>query len=117
MNWRIVSNVNFLHLIGRFFIFPSCMVLFLLFQSNALAEPIEIAPEPAIPTITNALSENSLVAIGERHGVKEMADFYLTLVADENFRKNADIIVLEIANARYQPLIDAYMKGEKRCDK
>ncbi len=81
-------------------------------RSDAFAESGDIAPEAAIPSIVKALSQKPLVALGERHGVQEMADFYLALVADKDFRETADVIVIEIANARYQSLIDAYVSGE-----
>lgn len=87
------------------------VIAFCVFLPAALAGSKDIAPETAVSAMVKMLSEKPLVALGERHGVQEMADFYLALVTDERFRERADVIVLEIANARYQPLIDAYISG------
>jgi len=54
----------------------------------------------------------SIVAIGERHGWSLQHDFFAQLVCDPRFPGTVDDIVVEFANSRLQPIIDAYVDGE-----
>jgi hypothetical protein len=68
-------------------------------------------PEPAIDGVINALRAHQLVAITDPHGSAGMRDFLRRLLADSRFPDVVNDIVLEIGNARYQPLVDEYVNG------
>ena len=68
-------------------------------------------PQPAIDGVIKALQSHQLVAITDPHGNAGMRDFLRRLVADPRFADTVNDIVLEIGNARYQPLVDDYVNG------
>ncbi len=76
-------------------------------QAQGAPEPL-----PAAETILDAFADHDLVAIGERHDTKELHDFYVALIRHPRFASVVDDIVLEIANAKHQPLLDAFARGE-----
>jgi len=61
--------------------------------------------------ILKGFEKFDIVAIGETHGIKEVTDFYIELISNENFRKNVDAIVFELANSLYQEDLDNYILG------
>ncbi len=67
--------------------------------------------EPAIDGVIKALQSHQLVAITDPHGNAGMRDFLRRLVADPRFADTVNDIVLEIGNARYQPIVDDYVNG------
>ena len=68
-------------------------------------------PAPAIDGVIKALQSHQLVAITDPHGNAGMRDFLRRLVADPRFADTVNDIVLEIGNARYQPIVDDYVNG------
>lgn len=77
------------------------------------AAPATAAPvaseRPAIDGVIEAFERADIVALGERHWSKLDADFRHQLVADPRFGRIVDDIVVEFANARWQPLLDRYV--------
>jgi hypothetical protein len=69
------------------------------------------APTSALDGVIGALRTNQLVAISDPHGSATMQAFIRQLIADPRFAELVDDLVLEVGNARYQPLVDAYVNG------
>ena len=65
-----------------------------------------------IEYILKGFDQFDIVAIGESHGVKEVTDFYIELVQNENFRKKVNSIVIEFGNSLYQEDLDNYTIGK-----
>ena len=61
--------------------------------------------------ILKGFEQFDLVAIGESHGIREVTDFYIELVNNENFRRHVDAIVFELGNSLYQEDLDDYILG------
>jgi hypothetical protein len=70
------------------------------------------APKPALEGVIEALRTNQLVAISDPHGSGTSQTFIRSLIADPRFADLVDDIVVEIGNARYQPLVDDYVNGK-----
>ena len=72
------------------------------------------SPEPIDPVdaIVAAFERQSLVALAEAHGLEEEHDLIVRLVRDPRFANAASAVVVEWANALYQPVIDRYIGGE-----
>ena len=68
-------------------------------------------PRPGIDGMIEALRLHQLVAISDPHGNAPMHAFLGGLFADPRFAGVVDDLVLEIGNARYQPLVDDYVNG------
>jgi hypothetical protein len=68
-------------------------------------------PRPAIDGVIEALRAHQLVAISDPHGSAAMQDFMRALFADPRFPDVVDDVVVEIGNARFQSLVDAYLNG------
>ena len=62
--------------------------------------------------ILKGFEQLDIVAIGESHGIKEVTDFYIELVKNENFRKKVDAVVFELGNSLYQEDLDNYIFGK-----
>jgi hypothetical protein len=77
-------------------------------QSQDGPEP---QPQPAAKAIASLLSDHDLVAIGESHSLSEAGRFYRSLVRDRDFQAVVDDVVVEFGNARYQEVIDRYVRG------
>jgi hypothetical protein len=83
-------------------------VIALAIQTAAPGVPVA---EPAIDGIIRAFQTHDLVAITDPHGNARMRDFLRQLVADPRFVDSVNDLVVEIGNARYQPLADDYVNG------
>ena len=70
------------------------------------------APTPALDGVIGALRTNQLVAISDPHGSATGQTFIRQLIADPRFADLVDDIVVEVGNARYQPLVDDYVNGK-----
>jgi uncharacterized iron-regulated protein len=68
-------------------------------------------PQPAAKAIVTLLADYDLVAIGESHSLSEAGRFYRSLVHDHDFQAAVDDIVVEFGNARYQQVMDRYVRG------
>ncbi len=64
---------------------------------------------PAIDGVLKAFAHSDIVTLGERPWSRLDSDFRDALIADRRFADVVDDIVVEFANARYQPLIDRYV--------
>ena len=58
-----------------------------------------------------AFKTHRLVGFGEAHGLKEHHDALQRLILDPRFADVVDDIVIEFANALYQPTIDRFIAG------
>lgn len=75
------------------------------------AQPIE-----PIGAIVDAFRSHSVVALGEDHGSEQGHAFRLRLLRDSRFATAVNDIVVEFGNARYQELMDRFVKGEQVGD-
>ena len=79
--------------------------------SNIYAE--EPVVTDAIKLVAEAFENHPLVGIGENvHESRKVYDFYKALLSDPKIYKQVDDIIYEVANARYQSLIDDYLNGK-----
>lgn len=85
-----------------------CLLVFF----SALSWADDPQPKDAVDFVIDTFSKYPLVGLGERHGVAEMYSFYDALISDDRFQSKVDCIVLEIANAIHQPILNAYVNGE-----
>src|SRR5574339_712672 len=90
------------------------IVLGLLGASTGSAQ---VAPRPPVPqepiaAIVSAFSTHDVVAISDPHGNVQMQSFLLSLVRDPRFAAAAPDIVIETLSARYQDLIDRFVRGD-----
>jgi hypothetical protein len=67
---------------------------------------------PAIDAVMAAFETHPIVAIGDRHGLAQEADFYAALVRDPRFAKQVGNIVVEFGGARDQSVVDRYVNGD-----
>ena len=75
------------------------------------AQPIE-----PIGAIIDAFRTHSVVALGEDHGNEQGHAFRMRLLRDPRFATTVNDIVVEFGNARYQELMDRFVKGEQVGD-
>jgi hypothetical protein len=78
--------------------------------------PVYQDRRPAVPldpvgAILDAFRSYSIVAIGEPHGNEQAHAFRLSLIRDPRFAATVDDIVVEYGSARYQHLIDRFVRG------
>lgn len=76
-----------------------------------------VSVKPAVPVdpvaaILDAFETHEIVALGDAHGNEQSQAFLKALVRDSRFPNVVNDIVIEFANARYQPLIDRFVNGE-----
>jgi len=81
--------------------------------SAQVAAPRPAAPQEPIAAIVNAFSTHEVVAISDPHGNVQMQQFLLSLVRDPRFAAAAPDIVIETLSARYQDVIDRFVRGEE----
>lgn len=79
------------------------------------------APRAAIPlepvaAIVHAFRSYRVVAIGETHGNEQHHVFLRALIRDPRFTATVNDIVVEFGNARYQDVIDRFIRGEEVPD-
>lgn len=75
------------------------------------------APRAAVPlepvgAIVAALQSHQAVALPGKAGTHENASLILSVIRDPRFVRLADDVVVEFGNARYQDLVDRYVRGE-----
>ena len=83
-------------------------------SAAAAAQPAERPvplPRAALDGVIDALYGNQLVAITDPHGNAGMQQFLRALFADPRFPGAGADLVVEIGNARYQSVADAYVNG------
>jgi hypothetical protein len=69
--------------------------------------------QDAVPAILHAFDQFPVVAIGEIHSIKEVGEFYLSLIKDPRFQAKVNCIVIEFGARLSQPVIDRYVNGEE----
>lgn len=80
--------------------------------SSGAAARVPARFQPAVPAIAAAARERPVVVIGELHGWSAEHRFLRRLVGSAALRAVIDDVVVEFGNARFQPVMDAYIKGE-----
>ena len=74
-------------------------------------------PKPAMPVepiaaIVEAFRSHSVVALGDAHGNEQAQAFLKSLIRDARFAGLVNDIVIEFGNARYQNVVDRFVRGE-----
>jgi hypothetical protein len=92
--------------------FPICLLS--AGSIGALAQAIPVAkPVEPIGAILDAFRSHALVALGDPHGNEQVAAFRLALIRDPRFAATVNDIVVEFGNARYQDVVDRFVRGEE----
>jgi hypothetical protein len=90
----------------------------LLFAGESSYAQRSTSPKPAVPVdpisaIVDAFRSYSVVALSEgAHGNEQGLALRIALIRDKRFAERVNDILLEGPNARYQDLIDRYVRGE-----
>ncbi len=69
-------------------------------------------PLDPVTAIADAFRTHDIVALGDAHGNVQSQNFLKTLIRDPRFTAVANDIVVEFGNARYQDVVDRYVRGE-----
>jgi hypothetical protein len=77
-------------------------------QGSPLRPAVPVEP---IGAIMDAFRSHSIVALSEDHGNEQGHAFRLSLIRDPRFAANVNDIVVEFGNARYQDLMDGFVRG------
>jgi hypothetical protein len=80
-------------------------------QAPAAARP-PATPVEAIGGILEAFTSNQIVALTDAHGNEQAHRFLLSLIRDPRFAGTVNDIVVEFGSARYQDVIDRFVRGE-----
>ena len=70
-------------------------------------------PQEPIAAIVEAFRTHDLVAVSDPHGNLQTQLFLRTLITDPRFAAVVNDIVIEVGNARYQDVMDRYIRGEQ----
>jgi hypothetical protein len=82
-------------------------------ESQRAPAPRAVPVEP-IGAILDAFRSHAIVALGEGlHGNEQGHAFRLTLIRDPRFAVTVNDIVVECGNAKYQDLMDRFVRGEE----
>jgi hypothetical protein len=73
------------------------------------AQPVPLDP---IAVMVDAFRTHDIVAMSDAHGNEQNHAFRLKLIRDPRFVAVANDIVIEPANARYQNVVDRFVRGE-----
>jgi hypothetical protein len=79
------------------------------------AQPASRTPAVPIDAVTGILAafrDHEIVALGDAHGNVQAQRFLKRLVRDPRFARVHPDIVIEFGNARYQSVIDRFVRGE-----
>ena len=94
------------------------LLLLALFVAMRTALGQERGRQPAVPVepivaILNAFESYPIVALGEgSHGNEQSHTFRLALIRDPRFAATVNDIVVESGSARYQDVMDRFIRGE-----
>ena len=78
-------------------------------QTSPLPDPTPVEP---VSALVEAFRTHHLVALQEPHGNEQVQALLLALIRDPRLPMVAKDIVLESASARYQDVLDRYVRGE-----
>ena len=70
-------------------------------------------PQEPIAAIVEAFRTHDLVAVSDPHGNLQTQLFLRTLVTDPRFAAVVNDLVIEVGSARYQDVMDRYIRGEQ----
>jgi hypothetical protein len=70
-------------------------------------------PQDPVPAIVHAFDRFPIVAIGERHSLREVGDFYESLIKNSGFQSKVNYMVIEFGTRLSQPILDRYISGEE----
>lgn len=84
--------------------------------SAATQEPRPAVPLDPVPAILDAFRSYNVVALGEPHMIEQGHTLRLALIRDPRFPGTVNDIVWECGSARYQDVMDRFMKGEPVSD-
>src|SRR6185436_7324801 len=87
-------------------------LVLLLFTALAQTAPVPAKPVEPIGAIVDVLRTHSLVALGDEQGHA----FRLALIRDPRFTSVVNDIVVEFGSARYQGVMDRFIRGEEVKD-
>ena len=76
------------------------------------AAPVPAVAVDAVTAIVAAYHSHSVVTLPDWHGDHRLLEFILTLLRDPRLPAVVDDIVVENTNARYQAVLDRYVRGE-----
>ena len=76
------------------------------------AQPRPAVPIDPVPAIIDTFQSHSVVAITDAHGNEQAQAFLISLVRDRRFTDTVNEIVVEFGSARYQNVMDRYVRGE-----
>ena len=82
----------------------------------SLVMAVDARPVEPIEAIVGAFRTHAVVALGEDHGNEQEHAFLRALVRDPRFIATVNDIVVEFGNARYQDLMDRFIRGEQVAD-
>ena len=87
--------------------------VFLALFSLTVSFQTPAVPLDPIDTILDAFKSHSVIALGEgNHGNEQGHALRLALIRDPRFAATVNDIVVEVGNARYQDVMDRFVRGE-----
>lgn len=93
------------------------LVVAVAFATAKQGPPVRAAqPIEPIGAITDAFRSHAVVALGEDHGNEQGHAFRMRLLRDPRFATTVTDILVEFGNARYQELMDRFVRGEQVGD-
>jgi hypothetical protein len=89
--------------------------------TSVMSSAQSVTPRPAVPVepigaIIDAFRSHNVVAVGEPHGNEQGHACRVPLIRDPRFAASVDDIVWECGNARYQDVMDRFIRGEDDPD-
>lgn len=90
----------------------TALLVLLGLQLTTTAQARAATPTDAIAGLLEAFRTHRLVAITDPHGSAPVQTLLLALIRDERFVGAVDDLVMETLSARYQDVIDRYVRGE-----
>lgn len=92
-------------------------VLVLGIAASSSAQEPSPAPRPAVPVepiaaVLDAFQSHSVVALCDAHGNEQAHAFLLSLLRHPRFAAIVNDIVVEFGNAKYQDVIDRFVRGD-----
>ena len=76
------------------------------------APPQSSTPTDAVAAIIEAFRTHNIVTLTDPHGNEQIQAFLLSLIRDPRFPEAVNDIVIETASARYQDVIDRFIRGD-----
>ena len=70
-------------------------------------------PGNPVSAIVEAFRTHDIVTLTDPHGNVQVQAFILALIGDPRFRESVNDVVIETASARYQDVIDRYVRGDE----